>query len=111
MVNFRVVTDAHKDGFDAQWCLIIFVKRGSGACLCLRELGLKVNGKTGNMLSFESRWITHFNTHFRGQRCTVVLHTDREGTSWAEDSGGWADHVARHVTGYTRGEIKDSELE
>ncbi|KAJ7764542.1 hypothetical protein DFH07DRAFT_939066 [Mycena maculata] len=102
MLNFRVVTDAHKDALDAKWCLIIFVKRGFGAELCLYELGVKVKGKTGNMLAFASRWTTHFNTHFQGQRCTLVLHTDKEGDDWAEDTGGWADHVARHVRRYAR---------
>ncbi|KAJ7496940.1 hypothetical protein FB451DRAFT_1456977 [Mycena latifolia] len=49
MVNFRVATDAHKDTKDGDWCLIIFVKRGEGGEICLHELGLKINGKTGGM--------------------------------------------------------------
>ncbi|KAJ7769155.1 hypothetical protein DFH07DRAFT_769055 [Mycena maculata] len=102
--QFRVVTDAHKDGLDSEWCLIIFVKRGEGGLLVLRELGLKINGKTGNMLHFTSRWVTHFNTHFKGKRCSLVLHTDREGGPWVETSGGWAGHVARHITTYVRNE-------
>ncbi|KAJ7772911.1 hypothetical protein DFH07DRAFT_733456 [Mycena maculata] len=104
MINFRVVTDAHKDGLDSEWCLIIFVKRGEGGLLVLRELGLKINGKTGNILHFTSRWVTHFNTHFKGKRCSLVLHTGREGGPWVETSGGWAGHVARHITTYVRNE-------
>ncbi|KAJ6552911.1 hypothetical protein B0H19DRAFT_930816 [Mycena capillaripes] len=102
MVNFRVVTDAHKDGLDSKWCLIIFVKQGEGGQTCLAELGLKVNGKTGVMLTFTSCWITHFNSHFVGKRCSVVLHTDKGGDSWVEDSGGWADHVVQHRVTYVR---------
>ncbi|KAJ7487726.1 hypothetical protein B0H11DRAFT_1721046, partial [Mycena galericulata] len=102
MINFRVVTDAHKDGLDSQWCLIIFVKRGKGGHTCLWELGLRVNGKTGNMLNFMSRWVTHFNSHFEGKRCSLVLHTDREGKSWVENGGGWAGHLAMDLNTYTR---------
>ncbi|KAJ7509286.1 hypothetical protein B0H11DRAFT_1901415 [Mycena galericulata] len=102
MINFRVVTDAHKDGLDSQWCLIIFVKRGKGGHTCLWELDLRVNGKTGNMLNFMSRWVTHFNSHFEGKRCSLVLHTDREGKSWVENGGGWAGHLAMDLDTYTR---------
>ncbi|KAJ6467496.1 hypothetical protein C8R47DRAFT_990466 [Mycena vitilis] len=102
MINFRVVTDAHKDGLDSKWCTIIFVKRGEGGHTCLRELGLKVNGKTGVILTFISCWVTHFNAHFVGERCSVVLHTDKGGEDWVDDSGGWADHVARHAVTYVR---------
>ncbi|KAJ7480894.1 hypothetical protein FB451DRAFT_1130717 [Mycena latifolia] len=102
MVNFRVATDAHKDTKDGDWCLIIFVKRGEGGEICLHELGLKINGKTGGMLAFPSKYVTHFNSHFKGLRLSLVLHTDREGASWGKDMGGWGDHVSRHVPEYAR---------
>ncbi|KAJ6563104.1 hypothetical protein DFH09DRAFT_1035449 [Mycena vulgaris] len=102
MMNFRVVTDGHKDPKDAKWCLIIFVKDGNGGHLCLHELGLKLDGKTGNILIFPSCWVTHFNTHFEGFRLSLVLHTDKEGDDWVEDGGGWASHVARHYSQYVR---------
>ncbi|KAJ7485619.1 hypothetical protein FB451DRAFT_1023620 [Mycena latifolia] len=102
MMNFRVVTDAHKDAKDAKWCMIAFVKEGKGGHLCLHELGLKIDGQTGNILVFPSCWVTHFNTHFVGLRASLVLHTDREGDGWAENGGGWGDHVARHYASYIR---------
>ncbi|KAJ7742005.1 hypothetical protein DFH07DRAFT_750646 [Mycena maculata] len=102
MINFRVVTDAHKDSQDSKWCLIIFVKDGEGGHLCLHELGLKLDGKTGNIVIFPSCWITHFNCHFKGVRLSLVLHTDKAGDDWAKDSGGWAGHVVRHNIQYSR---------
>ncbi|KAJ7273894.1 hypothetical protein C8J57DRAFT_1063015, partial [Mycena rebaudengoi] len=102
MINLRVVTDAHKDSKDAKWCLIIFINDGEGGHLCLHELGLKINGKTGNLLAFPSCWITHFNTHFEGLRCTLVLHTDKDGLEWEKDGGGWGHHIVRHKVRYCR---------
>jgi hypothetical protein len=96
MFNLRVVTDAHKDPKDKTWCEIIFLNECRGGHLCLHELGLKLNGKTGNILIFASCYITHFNSHFEGLRATLVLHTDKEGDKWADDGGGWGNHVARH---------------
>ncbi|KAJ7624040.1 hypothetical protein DFH06DRAFT_1008676 [Mycena polygramma] len=102
MFNVRVATDAHKDSKDNEECEIIFINECTGGELCLYELGLKLNGKTGNILIFPSSYITHFNTHFEGLRASLVLHTDREGGQWEEDGGGWGAHVARHYPHYAR---------
>ncbi|KAJ7705288.1 hypothetical protein B0H17DRAFT_920161, partial [Mycena rosella] len=102
MMNFRVVTDAHKDSKDAKWCLIILVKDGEEGQLCLHELGLKVDGQTGNILIFPSCWVTHFNLHFQGHQISLVLHTDKEGDEWVKDGGGWGDHIVRHHATYAR---------
>ncbi|KAJ6618984.1 hypothetical protein B0H10DRAFT_1794367, partial [Mycena sp. CBHHK59/15] len=102
MLNLRVVTDDHKDPQDKDLCEIIFITECEGGHLCLYELGLKLDGRTGNILIFPSCYITHFNTHFSGLRASLVLHTDRHGDQWEKDGGGWGNHVARHYTGYTR---------
>ncbi|KAF8189165.1 hypothetical protein K438DRAFT_1593487, partial [Mycena galopus ATCC 62051] len=93
MFNLRVATDAHKDALDNEECEIIFAGESS---ICLYELGLKLKCRMGHILIFPSCYITHFNSHFKGLRATLVLHTDREGNQWEKDAGGWDTHIVRH---------------
>lgn len=46
--------------------------------------------KSGDMVVFLSCALTHFNLHYRGERASLVLHTDREITKWTEGRNGWA---------------------
>ena len=44
--------------------------------LCLEELGIKLDLANGDVVIFPSQKISHFNTHFKGERVSIVFHTD-----------------------------------
>ncbi|KIY60998.1 hypothetical protein CYLTODRAFT_447859, partial [Cylindrobasidium torrendii FP15055 ss-10] len=71
VINFNVVTRAHRDHGDLGFCLIINIMDGEGGDLVLHEPGLVI------------RVITHYNLHFRGQRISVVFHSDHDGIAWS----------------------------
>ncbi|KAJ7452866.1 hypothetical protein FB451DRAFT_969195, partial [Mycena latifolia] len=88
-LNLRVATDGHRDPLDKKFCLIIGFTDCEGGELCLFELGLVVELRTGVVFIFPSCYVTHFNLHFKGLRATLVLHSDKHGDKWAADGGGW----------------------
>ncbi|KAJ7629550.1 hypothetical protein B0H17DRAFT_962866, partial [Mycena rosella] len=105
VVNLRVCTDEHKDGFDKDLCTVIVISDDcEGGELCLFEAGLCVHLRVGDIFIFPSCYVTPFNTHFRGLRATLVLHSDRAGDKWAKNA--WGERVTRH---YKRAEESDEE--
>ncbi|KAJ7500567.1 hypothetical protein B0H11DRAFT_2189430 [Mycena galericulata] len=81
---------------DKRICLVVPFGTFTGGQLCLYETGFCFNLKPGDVLVFPSCDLTHFNLHFKGQRGTLVLHSDRQGDSWVRTCNGWSTHVVRH---------------
>lgn len=90
VINFNVTTRCHRDSKDETFCLIMAIQDCEGGELGLVEPGLVVRMVTGDLLLFRSPKTTHFNLHFKGKRCSIVFHCDREGQSWVKDRNGWA---------------------
>lgn len=94
VLNIQVSTLAHKDGGDTVLCGIIPFGDFEDGDLVLWEAGLRIRLKEGTGVFFPSDSITHFNMPFTGVRCSIVLHSDKEGKSWREDRNGWEEHIA-----------------
>ena len=98
VLNINACTWAHRDDKDKDICLIFPLGKFTGGKLCLYEVGLSFDLQMGDVLVFPSSRITHFNTHMKGRRATVVLHSDGQGgDSWVKDSHGWSLWVVKHT--------------
>lgn len=63
-----------------------------GGDLCFYELGLSLGLKSLDAVFFTSKYLTHFNTHFKGIRGSLVFHSDAAADSWVEHFNGWRDN-------------------
>ncbi|KAJ7866927.1 hypothetical protein B0H14DRAFT_3591661 [Mycena olivaceomarginata] len=100
VINLQACTWAHRDGFDKGLCVVAPFATFEGGQLCPYEAGLSFNlrmGQSGDVLVFPSCDITHFNLHFSEQRGTLVLHSDKQGDTRAEDAHGWSSFVVNHA--------------
>lgn len=94
VVNLNVITTAHRDSKDDTVCLVLALGDFEEGELCLYEPGLVIPLQHGHFVVFPSCDITHFNLHYRGRRASIVLHTDREMSKWADsDRNGWNSNV------------------
>lgn len=84
-----VGTDGHRDAGDKTFCVVIPWGDWENGDLCLFEAGLVFAMKPWDVIIFPSCHITHFNLHFDGLRCSLVLHSDRAGDDW-KDHNGWS---------------------
>jgi len=89
VINMNAVSTIHRDEKDEDWCALIIMQDGEGAELCLLEPGLVLTLKTGDLVLFPSKYISHFNLHFTGKRSSFVLHTDHGGATWVKDFNKW----------------------
>jgi len=94
VLNIQVCTDGHVDEKDDTICVVIPFGDCKGGELVLHEVGLVLELKEGDILIFPSYRITHFNLHFTGVRCSVVMHSDRDVKSWNTNRNGWDGHIA-----------------
>lgn len=72
------MTDAHRDGKDYDLCVVTSVGEYEGDDLILYELGFVIANKPGKMLGFNSKRITHLNTHIKGVRVSIVSQSDED---------------------------------
>ena len=94
VINLNAVTRAHRDSKDDTMCLVLALGDFEGGDLCLYEPGLVIPLRHGEFVVFPSGDITHLNLHYKGRRASIVLHTDREMSKWAEgDRNGWGSIV------------------
>ncbi|KAJ7748462.1 hypothetical protein DFH07DRAFT_775647 [Mycena maculata] len=89
VVNVSACTDGHRDGFDKLFCVVIPFGNWTGGEICLYELGLVFRLHAWNIMAFPSCEVTHFNLPFKGERLSLVLHSDKFGESWVQDLNGW----------------------
>jgi len=92
VININVATLGHQDTKDKLLCLVLAVGRFTGGGLVLKEQGLVVELRHGDFIAFTSADTTHFNLEYVGERCLLVLHTDRGFDKWKEGHNGWGDH-------------------
>lgn len=90
VINFNVATKIHRDVKDKNFCVVIVITEDcQGGDLCLEELGVKFSFVSGDVIIFPSVKISHFNTHFKGERASIVLHTDGAADSWVMFRNFW----------------------
>ncbi len=93
VINLNVATRVHRDYKDNNICVVISMSDGVGGELCLLELGLVVEMRSGDAIIFKSSQLTHFNMHYRGQRASLVFHSDKMAAKWVEDRNGWQHNI------------------
>lgn len=98
VLNFNVSTSVHRDWNDLEFCMVLVISSEDckGGDLCFEELGLAIELKNGDGVLFQSSKLTHFNTAFEGERCSVVFHTDKSGLGWVFGRNNWSDSIFMH---------------
>lgn len=89
VINLNVVTNGHRDTMDHKVCLVIVLGEHEGGELCLEEPGLVLPMKSGDIVLFQSCKITHFNLHYKGERASIVLHSDKALLPHVVDGHMW----------------------
>ncbi len=92
-INFNVSTRVHRDWFDLKLCIVLPVMDDNceGGDICFVEPGIRLELKTGFLVLFRSRSITHFNMHYKGYRASIVFHSDMAGEDWVSRRNGWSE--------------------
>ena len=68
-----------------------------GGDLCLKEPGIRLPMRCGDVVVFPSHQLSHFNSHFVGERLSLVFHTDSTGDIWYQQRNFWANNVYMHA--------------
>jgi len=89
VLNLNVRTEAHRDKWDKNLCLVLCVGNFSGGSLMLKEQGLVFELQNGYFAIFRSSESTHFNLNYTGRRATFVMQTDIEFDKWVEGKNNW----------------------
>ena len=93
VVNFNVVTKAHRDCGDKGLCGIFVIGDFKGGELCLYEPGIVLPLQSGDFVVFNSTKITHFNLHCKGWRVSFVLQSDKNLDRWIIRKNGLEEHI------------------
>ncbi|KAG1898724.1 uncharacterized protein F5891DRAFT_913685, partial [Suillus fuscotomentosus] len=64
VININVTTEAHRDRFDKDLCLILPIGKFKAGALVHFEQGLVLELRCGNFVIFPSDDTTHFNLHY-----------------------------------------------
>lgn len=68
-----------------------------GGDLCFQETHIRLPLRNGDMVIFPSHKISHFNLDFKGERASLVFHSDRSGDKWVEKRNGWSGNLFMNV--------------
>lgn len=81
VVNINVCTKIHRDSRDLRLCVVLALSDDNciGGDICFKEPGIRLQLRCGDMVIFPSHRLSHFNTHFKGERASLVFHTDSTG--------------------------------
>lgn len=90
ILNLNVMTEAHRDMFDKDFCLVLPLGEFAGGALVMFEQGLVLETRCGDFVIFRSADSTHFNLHYEGRRASFVCHTDKGFDKWKVGRNGWA---------------------
>lgn len=89
VININIACEAHRDS-DMVMCVAIPFKQFTGGELVLVEAGLVLQVEAGDLVVFPSTDLTHFNLHYRGERGSIILHSDATGEGWVKNRNGWS---------------------
>ncbi|KAJ3748212.1 hypothetical protein EV360DRAFT_57030, partial [Lentinula raphanica] len=89
VLNLNVTTLLHKDVGDKSGCIVLSIGSHTGGELCLLEPRLALQLRHGDWVVFPSQHYTHFNLHYSGVRASLVIQSDKEGTSYEKNGNGW----------------------
>lgn len=93
VVNLNIASRCHRDWGDNKFCIVLAIGDFEGGELCLMEAGLVIPMRNGDFTLFLSGDVTHFNLHFKGERASFVLHSDKEIRKWNDDRNGWNHNI------------------
>jgi hypothetical protein len=82
VLNLNVATNIHRDAEDLDLCLIIVVSHCIAGDLVLREPGIVLAQRNGDLSSFPSGDFSHYNMNYIGLRASIVFHSDHASQSW-----------------------------
>lgn len=93
VVNFNVSTHIHRDLNDKKLCIVLVISDDDceGGDICFLEPGIRLELLCGDMVLFPSSKISHFNLNFKGERASLVFHSDGTGENWVSNRNQW-DH-------------------
>jgi uncharacterized protein (DUF2237 family) len=94
VMNICVCTTGHRDVGDFKLCVVMPFGNWKGGELGMWEPRLVFEAGPGDLLSFPSSQITHFNLHMKGVRCSLVMQTDKDICRWTEGRNEWTNHMA-----------------
>lgn len=69
-----------------------------GGELAIYELGIVFGLRSFDAIFFRSKYLTHFNLHFRGIRGSLVFHSDGHGKKWVHNRNGWEENIYMRKT-------------
>ena len=93
VININARTNAHRDAYDMELCLVMPIGDFNGGELVMVEQGLVFPLQNGDIAVFRSAETTHFNMDYTGCRCSFVLQTDREFDKWINYCNGWSSNM------------------
>lgn len=92
VLNLGGATTGHIDR-DFGLCFVIIFGTFSGGELALHECKLLLRFKGFTIVAFLSKELTHFNTHYKGKRISLVLQTEDEAVDWVEFLNKWSSYL------------------
>jgi hypothetical protein len=92
VININGCCVVHKDRGDLGGCIVLVLGPHQGGDLCLVEPKIVIQAKHGDVVSFNSSQISHFNQHYQGQRGSIVLHSEITAVKRQQDGNGWIGH-------------------
>jgi len=95
VINFNVCTRIHRDVNDKKLCVVMAISDDTceGGDICFLEPGIRLQLLCGNIVLFPSRKISHFNMDFKGERASLVLHSDSSGDNWVKNRNNWEHNI------------------
>lgn len=90
VLNLNISSRCHRDHGDKTFCMVIPIGDYEGGELCLMEPGIVIPLRSGDIILFLSSAVTHFNLHYKGERGSLVLHSDKEINKWTNGRNGWS---------------------
>ncbi|KIM35959.1 hypothetical protein M413DRAFT_32093 [Hebeloma cylindrosporum] len=109
VINLNVSTLIHRDYQDLRLCLIVVASDCEGGELCLEKPGVALKLENGDAVIFASSKLSHFNSHFKGKRASLVFHSDVSAKAWVENRNGWDHTLSMNV--YDDGAFRTGQVE
>ncbi|PPQ97260.1 hypothetical protein CVT26_000652 [Gymnopilus dilepis] len=97
VLNLNVCTKMHRDARDLRLCVVMALSDANckGGDICFKEPGIRLQMRCGDVVVFPSSQLTHFNRHFKGERASLVFHTDSNGQVWVESFNHWGGSASK----------------